>query len=83
VLNVPEGARELGISVQAMWKLVYSGRIPFVRINRSIRLRDEDIRSFIQQNLTRHGVQGFEGSGSAEQAKQFTSGSGTVKTRGR
>jgi excisionase family DNA binding protein len=54
MLTVTDGAKTLGISVAATWKLVYAGRIPFVRIGRSVRLRDEDLQAFIQSNLTRH-----------------------------
>ena len=50
--KVPEAAKRLGISKQSMWKLIYSGRIPFVRVMRSIRVRDEDITAFINANRT-------------------------------
>lgn len=50
--KVPEVARTLGISTQSTWKLIYSGRLPFVQIGRSIRLRDEDVSAFIEANRT-------------------------------
>jgi excisionase family DNA binding protein len=52
VRKVPEVAKALGISTQSTWKLIYAGRLPFVRIGRSIRLTDEDVAAFIKANRT-------------------------------
>jgi excisionase family DNA binding protein len=57
VRNVPQAAKELGISVPKMWKIIYAGDIPFVRIGRSVRVREEDIQTFIKQNLTQYGAE--------------------------
>jgi excisionase family DNA binding protein len=52
--KVPETARKLARSVPGTWALIYRGELPFVRIGRSVLVRDEDITDFIKQHLTRH-----------------------------
>jgi excisionase family DNA binding protein len=54
MLKVPEASKTLGLSVPAVWKLIYDGKLPYVKIGRSVRLREEDVQAFIKQNLTRH-----------------------------
>lgn len=54
MLKVPEAGQVLGLSTPAVWKLIYSGKLPIVKIGRSVRLRNEDIQAFINANVTRH-----------------------------
>ncbi len=52
--RVSEVAKQLGMSPMAIWRLVYSGRLAFVKIGRSVRLRDEDVADFVRANTHMH-----------------------------
>jgi len=51
LLNLPEGARELKISVHTMRAWVFQKRIPFVRLGRRILFRRSDLEDFVKRNL--------------------------------
>jgi len=53
--KVPELAAKLGMSVPATWRLIYSGAIPFVKIGKSVRVRDEHIEQYIRANTHQAG----------------------------
>lgn len=50
LLTAPDVARILSISKGAAYKLIQLNQIPSIRINRSIRVRPEDLDEFISQN---------------------------------
>lgn len=52
--TVPEGAKQLGMSAVATWRLIYAGRLQYVKIGKSVRLRDEDLQAFINANVRIH-----------------------------
>ena len=52
--TVPDGARKMCMSTVALWRLIYKGQIPYVKIGKSVRLRDEDIDAFILANVRVH-----------------------------
>ena len=51
LLTAPDVARILNISKGAAYKLIQLNQIPSIRINRSVRVRPEDLDEFISQNL--------------------------------
>ena len=51
LLSVPQVAEVLNISISSAYQLSQTGEIPSVRIGRSVRVRPEDLQSFIQANL--------------------------------
>ena len=51
LLTAPDVARILNISKGAAYKLIQLKQIPSIRINRSVRVRPEDLDEFISQNL--------------------------------
>ena len=50
LLTAPDVARILSISKGAAYKLIQINQIPSIRINRSARVRPEDLDEFISQN---------------------------------
>ena len=51
LLTAPDVARILNISKGAAYKLIQLNQIPSIRINRSVRVRPEDLDEFMSQNL--------------------------------
>ncbi len=51
LLTAPDVARILNISKGAAYKLIQMKQIPSIRINRSVRVRPEDLDVFISQHL--------------------------------
>ena len=51
LLTAPDVAGILNISKGAAYKLIQLNQIPSIRINRSVRVRPEDLDEFISQNL--------------------------------
>ena len=49
LLKASEVAELLNVSRAMSYHLMQSGQIPVVRINRSVRVRPDDLRSFIEQ----------------------------------
>lgn len=56
LLRANEVARVLNISRALAYRLMQTGKIPTVRINRSVRVRREDLESNIQNNLVSFDV---------------------------
>ena len=50
LLTAPDVARILNISKGAAYKLIQLNQIPSIRINRNVRVRQEDLIMFIDQN---------------------------------
>ena len=50
LLTASNVARMLNISKGAAYQLIQQGNIPCVRINRSVRVRQEDLDEFISKN---------------------------------
>ena len=48
-LTVAEVARELRVSNMTVYRLVKSGQLAAVRVGRGYRIREEDIRRYLQQ----------------------------------
>ena len=49
LLKASEVAELLNVSRAMSYHLMQSGQIPVVRINRSVRVKPDDLRSFIEQ----------------------------------
>lgn len=47
LLNDADASRWLGIGTRKLWSLKASGRIPFVKIGRSVRYDVDDLREFV------------------------------------
>lgn len=47
LIDVPEAASRLGIAPKTIYKWIEQGRLPFVRIGRLIRLREEDLEAWV------------------------------------
>lgn len=52
LLRAEEVARILSVSRPQAYRLMQMGKIPTVRINKSVRVRAEDLERFIQSNLS-------------------------------
>jgi excisionase family DNA binding protein len=48
-LTVAEVARQLRVSNMTVYRLVKSGQLAAVRVGRGYRLREEDVRRYLQQ----------------------------------
>jgi excisionase family DNA binding protein len=48
-LTVAEVARALRVSNMTVYRLVNSGRLPAVRVGRGYRIREEDVRRYLEQ----------------------------------
>jgi excisionase family DNA binding protein len=48
-VTVAEVARALRVSNMTVYRLVNSGQLPAVRVGRGYRIRDEDVRRYLQQ----------------------------------
>ena len=51
LLKAPDVARILNISDGAAYQLIQQGKLPSIRIGRSVRVREEDLDDFIKNNL--------------------------------
>ena len=51
LLTAPDVARILNISKGAAYRLIQIKQIPSVRINRNVRVRQEDLDEFVSKNL--------------------------------
>lgn len=49
LLNIPEVAHLLGISRAKVYMLIGEGRLPSVKLDRSRRVRREDLDTFVNQ----------------------------------
>jgi excisionase family DNA binding protein len=47
--TVTEAARQLRVSNMTVYRLVTSGRLAAVRVGRSYRLREKDVRRYLEQ----------------------------------
>jgi excisionase family DNA binding protein len=52
LLNADEVATILSISKSLAYKLMQNNKIPTVKINRSVRVRETDLNEFIQRSWT-------------------------------
>lgn len=52
LLTLKEVAAKLAISSRSAWSLTNAGKIPAVRIGRSVRYTEQAINDFIQSNET-------------------------------
>jgi excisionase family DNA binding protein len=52
LLNADEVATTLSISKSLAYKLMQNNKIPTVKINRSVRVRETDLNEFIQRSWT-------------------------------
>ena len=50
-VQLVQAAAMLGISERKLWELKATGKIPCVRIGRSVRFRIQDLEEFIERNL--------------------------------
>ena len=48
-LTVAEVARRLRVSNMTVYRLVKSGQLPAVRVGRGYRIREEDVRRYLEQ----------------------------------
>ena len=48
-LTVSEVARHLRVSNMTVYRLVNSGQLPAVRVGRGYRIREDDVRKYLQQ----------------------------------
>lgn len=53
MLTVPEAAARLGISASKAWELSRSGRLPVVRIDKSVRVPSQALADWIAENTER------------------------------
>ena len=51
-LKANEVARILNISRSLVYNLIQTGKIPHIRINQSVRVRQDDLNKFIEGNRT-------------------------------
>ena len=52
LLKVPEAARQLGLAEKSCWSWVYSGKIGFHRIGRSIKIPQSEIDRILDEGYT-------------------------------
>ena len=52
LLKASEVARILNISRSLAYSLIQTGKIPHIRINQSVRVRQDDLNKFIEGNRT-------------------------------
>jgi excisionase family DNA binding protein len=48
-LTVAEVARQLRVSNMTVYRLIKAGQMPAVRVGRGYRLREEDVRKYLQE----------------------------------
>ena len=48
-ITVAEVARHLRVSNMTVYRLIKSGEMPAIRVGRGYRLREEDVRRYLQQ----------------------------------
>ena len=48
-MTVAEVARQLRVSNMTVYRLIKSGDMPALRVGRSFRLREEDVRKYLEQ----------------------------------
>jgi excisionase family DNA binding protein len=51
LLTVDQAAERLALQPSTMRKLIYARRIPFVKLGRAVRLREEDLDALIRVGL--------------------------------
>jgi excisionase family DNA binding protein len=49
LLTVAEVARQLRVSNMTVYRLVKSGQLPSLRVGRGYRLREEDVRKYLER----------------------------------
>ena len=52
LLKVSEVARILNISRSLVYRLIHTGKIPYIRINQAVRVHNDDLNRFIEGNRT-------------------------------
>jgi len=52
LLKASEVARILNISRSLVYRLIHTGKIPYIRINQAVRVRHDDLCRFIEGNRT-------------------------------
>ncbi len=52
LLKVPEAANVTGYAASFLWKLIADGRLPAVRVGRSVRIRRDDLEAFLDAHRT-------------------------------
>ena len=50
-MTVAEVARRLRVSNMTVYRLVKSGHLPAVRVGRGYRIREEDVRKYLEQGF--------------------------------
>jgi excisionase family DNA binding protein len=50
IYTIPEVARYLKLSRSKVYLLVTQGQIPYVRIGRNVRIRETDLKMWIEEN---------------------------------
>ncbi len=55
LLTVSEVAQSLRVSNMTVYRLVSAGELPAVRVGRSVRLRAEDVESYLSGRLIKAG----------------------------
>lgn len=57
LLKATEVARILNISKSMVYRLMKNGKIPYVRINQTFRIRPEDLDKFIEENRKYYSIE--------------------------
>lgn len=52
LLTVPDAAKQLTVSERFLWDLIRSGQLLHVRLGRLVRLRPEDLETFLADRAT-------------------------------
>jgi excisionase family DNA binding protein len=52
LLKASEVARILNISRSLVYRLIHTGKIPYIRINQAVRVHHDDLNKFIEGNRT-------------------------------
>jgi excisionase family DNA binding protein len=61
IMTIPEVARYLKISKSKVYSLVQRRKIPHVRIGRNVRVRQSDLRAWIEKNVISQPALKFRG----------------------
>jgi excisionase family DNA binding protein len=56
IYTIPEVAEYLKISKSKVYALVQQGKIPHVRIGRNVRIRETDLKRWIEKNAVIEGI---------------------------
>jgi len=53
ILTVPQVAEYLQISKSKLYYLVQTNQIPHIRINRNVRIRESDLKAWLEKNTNK------------------------------